>query len=76
MHQKQKMLERIDNQKGKFEQTFRNQVDQDVKELKHMGELEYNFNHMLKDIKQNRDDDVSWLHDLINKTINDERVVH
>ena len=70
------MLERIDNQKGKFEETFRNQVDQDVKELKHMGELEYNFNHMLKDIKENRDEDVTWLHDLINKTINDERIVH
>jgi len=41
-----------------------------------MGELEYNFNHMLKDIKENRDDDVTWLHDLINKTINDERIVH
>ena len=53
-HNKTNMVERIDRQKKKFEDTFREQVDADVKELKQMGELEYNFNNMIIDTKADR----------------------
>ena len=70
------MLEDVDKKKQIFGKTFRSYVDYDVKELKNMGQLEYNFNNMSKDIKRDRDDDLNWLHELINKTINDKKVVH
>lgn len=70
------MLERVDKQKKKFEQTFREHVDADVKELKQMGELEYNFNNMILDIKADRKDDMEWLNELIDKTVNDDFVVY
>jgi len=70
------MLELIDKKKELFGHTFREYIDYDVKELKNMGQLEYNFNNMTKDIKKNRDDELDWLHGLINKTINDKKVVH
>ena len=50
MHQKQRMLQQIDQKKELFGKTFREYIDYDVKELKNMGQLEYNFNNMLKDI--------------------------
>ena len=76
MYSKQQMLEDVDKKKQIFGKTFRSYVDYDVKELKNMGQLEYNFNNMSKDIKRDRDDDLNWLHELINKTINDKKVVH
>ena len=57
-HNKQEMLERIDRQKQSFESTFRSHLDADVKELKHMGELEYNFENMVLDINSARKDDL------------------
>ena len=76
MYQKQRMLELVDKKKALFGRTFRDYIDYDVKELKNMGQLEYNFNNMIKDIKTNRDTELNWLHELINKTINDKKVVH
>ena len=76
MYQKQRMLELIDRKKELFGKTFREYIDYDVKELKNMGQLEYNFNNMIKDIKTNRDTELEWLHELINKTINDKKIVH
>jgi hypothetical protein len=70
------MLELIDKKKDLFGKTFREYIDYDVKELKNMGQLEYNFNHMIKDIKTNRDTELDWLHSLINNTINDKKQVH
>lgn len=70
------MLERIDRQKDHFEKTFRDHVDADVKELKHIGELQYNFENMIIDINAERNDDLEWLNNLIDKTVNDEFVIY
>ena len=51
-------------------------MDADVKELKQMGELEYNFNNMIIDTKADRYDDMEWLNQLIDKTVNDDFVVY
>lgn len=55
---KQNMLDKIDRQKNQFEDTFRDHVEADVKELKHIGELEYNFENMIIDINSERNDDL------------------
>ena len=52
------MLEKIEKQKNQFESTFRDHVDADVKELKHIGELQYNFENMIIDINAERKDDL------------------
>ena len=70
------MLERIDRQKHQFQNTFRDHIDADVKELKHIGELQYNFENMIIDINAERTDDLQWLNDLIDKTVNDEFVIY
>ena len=75
-YNKQNMLERIDRQKQQFENTFRDHIDADVKELKHIGELQYNFENMIIDINAERTDDLQWLNDLIDKTVNDEFVIY
>lgn len=75
-YNKQSMLEKIDRQKDKFQNTFREHVDADVKELKHIGELQYNFENMIIDINAERGDDLQWLNDLIDKTVNDEFVIY
>ena len=40
-----------------------------------MGELEYNFDQMISDIKKNRNKDMDNLSKLINDTVNDEFLV-
>ena len=75
-HNKTNMLDKIDKQKKKFEDTFREHVDSDVKELKQIGELEYNFSNMIIDTKADRQDDMEWLNQLIDKTVNDDFVVY
>ena len=47
-----------------------------MKELKHIGELEYNFENMVLDINAERNDDLQWLNNLIDKTVNDEFVIY
>lgn len=75
-HNKVNMLEKIDKQKKKFESTFREHVDADVKELKQMGEIEYNFKNMIIDTNADRKDDMEWLNSMIHETVNDEFVVY
>ena len=70
------MLESIERQKEKFDNTYSDHVNQDVKELKQMGELEYNFDNMISDVKESRGEDMEWLNYLIQDTIKDEKVVH
>lgn len=41
-----------------------------------MGELEYNFNNMILDTKADRTDDMEWLNQVIDKTVNDDFVVY
>ena len=54
---------------------MKSHVDDDVKELKNMGQMEYNFCQMTKTITESRDKDLQMLNHLINKTINDEYIV-
>ena len=37
-----------------FEKSYSQQVEQDVKELKYIGELEYNFSQMTQAISESR----------------------
>ena len=73
---KQNMLESIQKQKKQFEETFREHLDADVKELKHIGELEYNFENMTSDINAERNDDLEWINNLLDKTVNDDFVIY
>ena len=75
-YNKSQMLDKIENEKCKFEDTFRSHVDSDVKELKHIGQLEYNFENMVIDINASRVDDMQWMNNLIDQTVNYEFVIH
>lgn len=70
------MLDKIDKNGTQFDETFRSHVDKDIKCLKKLGELEYNFENMLQDIDTDRKDDTEWLNDMIQHTINDEKIVY
>jgi len=46
-----------------FEKAYHTQVEQDVKELKYIGELEFNFSQMTKSISDKRNKEFQQLKD-------------
>ena len=57
-----------------FEQEYQKQVDQDIKELKNIGELEHNFDKMTNQISQDRLMEFSGLKQQIVSTLRDSSV--
>ncbi len=51
-------------------------MKENIKKLKHLGEIEYNFNNMLSEIEGNRESDVKWLKETTQITLNDENTVY
>ena len=45
---------KVANERGTFEQAYQKQLDDDVKELKYIGELEYNFENLSREIMNER----------------------
>ena len=72
---KSKMADAVEDQRKNFEKLARQNVENDVKDLKQMGEYEYNFDQMVKGIKTERSSDFEALTKLIDATVNDEFLV-
>jgi len=72
---KAKMADNVEDQRKNFEKLARQNVDSDVKDLKLMGEYEYNFDQLIKGIKTERSSDFDTLTKLIDLTVNDEFLV-
>ena len=70
------LLDQVDIQKKQFQEIFREQVDSNIKKLKQIAELEYNFNNTIDDINRERESDVEWLHQMTQHTINDTTAVY
>ncbi len=51
-------------------------MKENIKKLKHLGEIEYNFNNMLSEIESNRENDAKWLKEMTHITLNDENTVY
>ena len=52
--EKETILIKVANERGTFEQAYQKQLDDDVKELKYIGELEYNFENLSREIMNDR----------------------
>ena len=50
-------------------------MKENIKKLKHLGEIEYNFTNMLSEIEGNRENDAKWLKETTHITLNDENTV-
>lgn len=64
-HSKRELLENIDKIRKEFMSLMKLQVDQEVKDLKQTGEVFYNFDQMIKDIKEQRQQEHHGMNDLI-----------
>ncbi|CDW73102.1 UNKNOWN [Stylonychia lemnae] len=64
----------LQKQKQEFHQAYETQKDNDTKELKYIGELEYNFDNMLSLIQTQRHSEFLELQSLIDQNINDTQV--
>ena len=47
-------MHKVSKERGTFEQAYQKQLDDDVKELKYIGELEYNFENLSREIMSER----------------------
>lgn len=72
---KAKMADSVETQRKNFEALARKNVDDDVRDMKQIGEYEYNFDQMVKQIKKDRSSDFETLTKLIEVTVNDEFLV-
>ena len=70
------ILDSVDKQKKNFKEAFRNNVEADVREMKQLGELEYNFETMVNGIHQQKATELEELHTKIKTTVNDDNVVY
>ena len=52
--EKETILIKVANERSTFEQAYQKQLDDDVKELKYIGELEYNFENLSREIMNDR----------------------
>ena len=74
--QQRELHEVVDAERREFEGVFKEHVDVNVKRVKRIAELQYNFEHMMRDIENERDADVGWLKGMTKTTIDDETTVH
>ena len=74
--QQRELHEVVDKERREFEEVFKEHVDINVKRLKKIAELQYNFEHMLKDIEDERQADVDWLKGMTKAAVDDESTVH
>lgn len=75
-HKKSEIFESVDQQSKHFQTAFRAHVNMDIAELKHMGEVEYNFNQMTDQIQVKKSNEMGQLNEMIKQTLNDEYLVY
>ena len=74
-HSKRELLENIDKIRKEFMNLMKSSVDQEVKDMKQTGEVFYNFDQMLKDIKTQRAEEHRGMNEIIHQVTNDEKIV-
>ena len=52
--EKESILKTVGDKRLTFENAYQSQLNEDVKELKYIGELEYNFENLSKEIMRER----------------------
>lgn len=52
--QKTVILERVQEKRDQYERAYEAQVDTDIKQLKSIGELQHNYQHMTQKVMQQR----------------------
>ena len=76
IQQKQELVVKVSQQESEFSLAYHSQIEEDVRELKYIGELEYNFDNMVTQINQHRASDYEELLGLIDESLNDGERVH
>ena len=74
--QQRELHEIVDKERREFESVFKEHVDVNVKRLKKITELQYNFEHMLKEVEDERQGEVNWLKGMTKAAVDDEMTVH
>jgi hypothetical protein len=54
-------LKTVEEKRTTFENAYQSQLNEDVKELKYIGELEYNFENLSKEIMRERHEEFKAL---------------
>eukprot|EP00347_Sterkiella_histriomuscorum_P010827 403374775 len=72
--QRQQLVQKVQSQQQEFGKAYQQQISADLQELKYIGELEYNFDNMLKQINSNRSTEYTELQQMIENGINDKNV--
>ena len=57
--------------RSEFESAYKQQISDDIRELKYIGELEYNFDNTLTSIRSSRESEYNTHMKLIDKVINE-----
>ena len=57
--------------RSEFEAAYKQQISDDIRELKYIGELEYNFDNTLSSIRASRESEYETHMKLIDKVINE-----
>lgn len=64
------------NMKENFEETYSEQLRQDINELKNIGTLEYNFKNIMREVNDTRMAEFQDLMQYVIKAINDDQNVY
>eukprot|EP00347_Sterkiella_histriomuscorum_P021135 403335123 len=72
--QREQLVQKVQSQQQEFGKAYQQQISADLQELKYIGELEYNFDNMLKQINSNRSTEYTELQQMIENGINDKNV--